>query len=387
MAIDYSLLRKFFVPEFVFGEGAINLAGKYIKRFQAKKIFLVTDKGIAEAGWLKIVEDVLKSEMLKYVVFDEVTPNPKDYTVMLGAEALKKEKCDIIVAIGGGSPMDCAKAIGIVVTNNQQVIEFEGVDEVVIPGLPLICLPTTAGTSADISQFAIITETMKKRKFAVVSKKVVPDVALIDPLTTTTMSSKLTAETGMDALVHAIEAYVSNANSLITDFNALKAIELVKNNLQGAYLESNNMQYRNNMMMASLLAGFAFSNAGLGLVHSMAHSLGGLLNLAHGECNSLLLESVVEFNFISVPERYFDIAKVFDQKINDKNKTSAKEILIDEIKKLKNKVGINYSLKDVGVKKAAIPILAQNAFNDACLATNPRLVTQKEIEECYLNAF
>ncbi len=387
MAINYSLLRKFYVPEFVFGERAINLTGKYVKRFHAQKILLVTDEGLAKAGWLKIIEHVLKSENLKYVVFDEVTPNPKDYTAMYGAEFLRKEKCDIIIALGGGSPMDCAKAIGIVATNNKPVIEFEGVDEIEIPGLPLICLPTTAGTSADISQFAIINEFEMKRKFAIVSKKVVPDVALIDPLTTSTMPADLTAATGMDALVHAIEAYVSNANSLVTDFHALQAIKLVINNLPGAFCEPGNMLYRNNMMLASLLAGFAFSNAGLGLVHSMAHSLGGLLDLPHGECNSLLLTSVIDINFNSADERYYDIAKIFKPKITAKDKKSVKSILLDEIKKLEKKVGITYSLENVGVKKSDVPALARNAYNDACLATNPKQVTIKEIEECFKHAF
>lgn len=384
---DFSQLRKFLVPEFVFGEGALHLAGKYVKRFQASKVFLVTDKGIAEAGWLKILEDNLKSENLKYVIFDEVTPNPKDTEVMRGAEILKRENCDIVLALGGGSPMDCAKAISITSTNNDFVSEFEGIDEVRIPGLPLICIPTTAGTSADVSQFAIINNTTQQRKFGIISKLVVPDVALIDPETTTTMSPKLTAETGMDALVHAIEAYVSNASSAITDINALKAIELIVANLPGAYTEPQNMNYRNNMMMGSLLAGFAFSNASLGLVHSMAHSLGGSLDFAHGECNSLLLESVIDFNFDATPEKYSDITKIFNSKIKFTNQNDVKSILINEIGKLKNSIGINYTLKDVGVKKKDIKMLSQKALLDGCLATNPKLVSLKTIEECYNYAF
>jgi alcohol dehydrogenase class IV len=384
---DFSQLRKFLVPEFVFGEGALHLAGKYVKRFQASKVFLVTDKGIAEAGWLKILEDNLKSENLKYVIFDEVTPNPKDTEVMRGAEILKRENCDIVLALGGGSPMDCAKAISITSTNNDFVSEFEGIDEVRIPGLPLICIPTTAGTSADVSQFAIINNTTQQRKFGIISKLVVPDVALIDPETTTTMSPKLTAETGMDALVHAIEAYVSNASSAITDINALKAIELIVANLPGAYTEPQNMNYRNNMMMGSLLAGFAFSNASLGLVHSMAHSLGGSLDFAHGECNSLLLESVIDFNFDATPEKYSDITKIFNSKIKFTNQNDVKSILINEIGKLKNSIGINYTLKDVGVRKKDIKMLSQKALLDGCLATNPKLVSLKTIEECYNYAF
>lgn len=227
--------------------------------------------------------------------------------------------------------MDCAKAISITSTNNVNVTEFEGIDEVKLPGLPLICIPTTAGTSADVSQFAIISDSLQKRKFGIVSKLVVPDIALIDPETTTTMAPELTAETGMDALVHAIEAYVSNASSAITDINALKSIELIVANLPGAYSEPHNMNYRNNMMMGSLLAGFAFSNASLGLVHSMAHSLGGSFDLAYGECNSLLLESVIDFNFDAAPEKYSDIARIFSPKVKFKDQEEVKSILKMEL--------------------------------------------------------
>ncbi len=383
---NFSHLRKFLVPEFVFGEDALYLAAKYVKRFQASKVFLVTDKGLAKAGWLKELEDNLKSENINYVLFDDVTPNPKDTEVMKGAEILRREKCDIVVALGGGSPMDCAKAISITFTNNVPVSEFEGIDEVKIPGLPLICIPTTAGTSADISQFAIINDSKDQRKFAIISKLIVPDVALIDTRTTTTMSPELTAETGMDALVHAIEAYVSNASSPITDINALKAIELIITNLPAAYNEPNNMIYRNNMMMASLLAGFAFSNASLGLVHAMAHSLGGSLDFAHGECNALLLESVINFNFDSAPEKYFDIARLFEPKLSSKDLKSANDVLKEKIRTLKNSIGLNYTLKDIGVKKSHIKTLAEKAIMDGCLATNPKSVDLKSIEECYNNA-
>lgn len=386
MQNDFSKLRKFLVPEFVFGEGALHLASKYVKRFQASKIFLVTDKGIADAGWLKILEENLKSANLDYVIFDKITPNPKDNEVMKGAEILKYEKCDIVLALGGGSPMDCAKAISITSTNNVNVTEFEGIDEVKIPGLPLICIPTTAGTSADVSQFAIISDSLQKRKLGIVSKLVVPDIALIDPETTTTMAPELTAETGMDALVHAIEAYVSNASSAITDINALKSIELIVANLPGAYFEPHNMNYRNNMMMGSLLAGFAFSNASLGLVHSMAHSLGGSFDLAHGECNSLLLESVIDFNFDAAPEKYSDIARIFSPKVKFKDQDEVKSILKNGIRKLKNSIGINYTLKDIGVEKKDIKMLSQKTLMDGCLATNPKLVSLKSIEECYRNA-
>lgn len=386
MKNDFSQLRKFLVPEFVFGEGALYLAAKYVKRFQASKVFLVTDKGLAKAGWVKELEDNLKAENINYVLFDDVTPNPKDYEVAKGVELLGKEKCDIVLALGGGSAIDCAKGINLAYTNNTPVNSFEGIDEVKIPGLPLICIPTTAGTSADISQFSIINDSKLQRKFAIISKLAVPDVALIDPFTTTTMSPELTAETGMDALVHAIEAYVSNASSPITDINAIKAIELIITNLFGAYSEPANMNYKNNMMMASLLAGFAFSNASLGLVHAMAHSLGGSLDFAHGECNALLLEAVINYNFDSAAEKYFYIAKLFEPKLSSEDKKSVNHVLNEKIRTLKNSIGINYTLKDIGVTKNHIKQLAEKAIMDGCLATNPRLVDIKSLEECFNNA-
>jgi len=383
---DFSKLRKFLIPEFVFGENALHLAGKYVKKFQASKVFVATDKGIAKAGWLRLLEENLKAENINYIIFDDLTSNPKDTEVMKGAEILKAEKCDIIVALGGGSPMDCAKAINISFTNNINVVEFEGIDQVKIPGLPLICVPTTAGTSADISQFAIINNTKEQRKFGIISKLTVADVALIDPKTTTTMYPKLTAETGMDALVHAIEAYVSNASSPITDINSLKAIELIIANLPGAFAEPDNMIYRNNMMMASLLAGFAFSNASLGLVHAMAHSLGGTLDFAHGECNALLLESVINYNFDSASEKYFDIARLFEPKLSSEDVNIAKDILVKKIGTLKKSIGINYTLKDIGVTKDHINMLAEKTILDGCLATNPKLVSLETLKECYNNA-
>ncbi len=387
MKTDFSQLRKFFVPEFIFGPGALNLTGQYVKRFKAKKVFIVTDEGLIKAGWLKKIISVFKKEKISFFVFDKVKPNPTDLTVEDGVKLLKKENCDILVALGGGSPMDCAKAIGIAFTNNKPVIKFEGVDEVKIPGLPLICIPTTAGTSADISQFAIITDTSKKRKFAIVSKKAVPDVALIDTSTTLTMSEELTIQTGMDALVHAFEAYVSNASSTITDYHALKAIEIIILNLPMVIKHPKNILYRNNMMLGSLFAGFAFSNAGLGLVHSMAHSLGGSLNLPHGECNSLLLETAIKFNFDSVPEKYTDIAKIFGLQNTSIKKTLIRDFLIARIKDFKQKIGIDYSLKNIGVKLSNLDILSKIAINDACLATNPKQVTLKDIRMCYEEAF
>ena len=201
-------LKKFVVPEFIYGKDARLLAGRYAKNLGARKILIVTDPGIIKAGWVSELIDSLEYSKLKYAIFKDVSPNPREFEVMAGVDMFNKEKCNFIIAIGGGSPMDCAKGIGIVAANSKHILEFEGVDKVTSPGPPLMCIPTTSGSSADVSQFAIILNTQKKTKIAIISKTVVPDIALIDPVTLTTMDSYLAACTSMDAMTHAIEAYV-----------------------------------------------------------------------------------------------------------------------------------------------------------------------------------
>lgn len=380
-------LRKFVVSEFLFGDGAIDLAGQFAAKFGSNKVLIVTDPGIIKAGWVKKVENSLNEESINYTIFDSVTANPKDYEVMQGAELFKSEECDVIISIGGGSPIDCAKGIGIVSSNNKHINTFEGVDEVGLPMPPLICIPTTAGTSADISQFAIITHSIDKRKIAIVSKAVVPDISLIDPRTTTTMESSLTAATGMDALVHAFEAYVSNASSPLTDLHALEAIRLINNNLEKVIAKPNNIKYRDNMMLGSLYAGMAFSNASLGIVHAMAHSLGGLKDSPHGECNALLLESSIEFNFDSTPEKYKNILEAINLSSDGLTNRQIKEKLIQRIRHLRISLGIDYSLEQLGIEKSDLNQLAINAHNDACLATNPRAASIQQIKAIYERIF
>ncbi|HEY8907603.1 MAG TPA: alcohol dehydrogenase-like regulatory protein ErcA [Rhodoferax sp.] len=376
-------LRKFVAPEFIYGTGALTQIGRYAKNFGAQKALVVTDPGVAQTVWLGKVLASLHAENIPWAVFKEVTPNPKDDEVAAGVRSYRDNRCDIIIAVGGGSPMDCAKGIGIAFANGNNVLEFEGVDEVPMPGPPLICVPTTAGTSADVSQFAIINDTTRKVKIAIISKTVVPDVALIDPETTTTMPPELTAATGLDALVHAMEAYVSNASSPITDLNALAAIPLLVGNIVPAIEHPLDMKYRNNMMLGSLLAGLAFSNASLGLVHAMAHSLGGLLGLPHGICNALLLNHVVDFNHAFAAERYDRIGQAMGVEMNGMSAGDRKAALLSAIVVLRERTGIRTTIGALGVTRADISQLALNAFNDPCFATNPRKGSAQEIEKIY----
>ena len=379
-ASDLLEIRKFVAPEFIFGDGARHLVARYARNLGASHVLVVTDPGVIAAGWTKQVADSLKDEDISCVIFSQVTSNPRAEEVMTGAEVYTCEQCNAIVAIGGGSPMDCAKGIGVVSSNNRHILMFEGVDQVPIPSPPLICIPTTAGTSADVSQFAIITNRQDKTKIAIVSKAVVPDVALIDPMTTTTMDAHLTACTGIDALVHAVEAYVSNAHSPITDLHALEAIRLVTTNLVAATQCPDDLATRAKMMLGSLYAGLAFSNASLGAVHAMAHSLGGFLDFAHGEANALLLPHVIRFNYQAAADRYMQIGVAMG--LRDPTEAS----MVSEVTRLLEAVGINQSLGKLGLHRKDIPELARKAMQDACMVTNPRRPVQQDIEVIYERA-
>ncbi|MDD3310534.1 alcohol dehydrogenase-like regulatory protein ErcA [Pseudodesulfovibrio sp.] len=381
---DISELRKFVAPEFVFGAGAAELAGQYAANLSVKRALVVSGPRLEGLGVTGAVADVLAAEGVAPVVYTDVSPNPRDAEVMAGAEVFRREGCDAIVAVGGGSPMDCAKAIGIVCTNGRHVLDFEGVDRVKRPGPPMICVPTTAGTAADISQFCIINDVGRKVKIAIVSKTMVPDVALIDPLLTVSMDDRLTAYTGLDALTHAVEAYVSNASSAVTDLHALEAVRLVRRHLLRAVERPGDLEARSGMMLASTYAGLAFSNAILGAVHAMAHSLGGLLDLPHGLCNAILLDHVAAFNYRAEPAKYRRLGIALGADIPDAMpEDEAGEAVLEALRSLKRSVGIRDNLAELGVTPADLPLLAQKALADACMLTNPRQPSAAEVMEIY----
>ena len=302
---------------------------------------------------------------------------------MAGAELYAREQCDVIVALGGGSVMDCAKAIGIVFANQCEVTAFEGADQVEIPGPPLICIPTTAGTAAEISQFCIIVNSPQRYKMAIISKSVVPDIALVDPETTLTLSPHLTACTGLDALTHAVEAYVSTASSPVVDVHALAAIRLVWENIERAFSEPTALEAREQMLLGSLQAGLAFSNASLGAVHAMAHSLGGFLDLPHGACNALLLDHVIRFNVNDATERYRQIGHMMGLHLDRASPQHCASELSQALATLRQRLGIPDRMAHYGVNSADIPELARHAAQDACLVTNPRRMTTEEIKVIY----
>lgn len=376
-------MRKFVAPEFIFGVNARHRVGFYARNMMARRVFVVTDPGVIAAGWVRDVIADLTEVGIESVIFQELTSNPKDHEVMAGAEMYARERCDVIVAVGGGSVIDCAKAIGIVHTNGGHILDFEGADQIDIPGPPLICIPTTAGTAADISQFCIIVNSPERYKMAIISKCMVPDVALVDPETTLTMDSYLTACTGIDALTHAIEAYVSTASSPIVDVHALAAIKLIWNNIEQAVSMPSYLPARENMLLGSLQAGLAFSNASLGAVHALAHALGGFLDLPHGECNALLLEHVVRFNISKASDRYKQIGEAIGLEMTGITERQRARRITDALSHLRSRLGIVNSLAQRGVRSVDIPELAFHALNDACLVTNPRHAQIDDIKVIY----
>jgi alcohol dehydrogenase class IV len=383
---DISALRKFVSPEIVFGAGSRKAVANFASNFGARHVFLVSDPGVEKAGWVREIQELLIAAGFQVTVFTGVTANPKVDEVMTGAELYRSSGCDVIVAIGGGSPMDCAKGIGIVSAHGRSILEFEGVDTITIPAPPMILIPTTAGTSADVSQFAIISDPDRRFKFSIISKAVVPDVSLIDPEVTESMDTYLTACTGVDAMVHAIEAYVSTGAGPLTDSNALEAIRLINRNLEPLVKNTADSALRESIMLASMQAGLAFSNAILGAVHAMSHSLGGYLDLPHGLCNAMLLEHVVAYNYSSAEDRFRRVAEAMDIDTRGMSKPEIKKRLMNRIVTLKQSVGLEAKLAKLGVSVSDIPYLSGFALQDPCIMTNPRKSSRRDVEVVYEEA-
>ncbi|MBN0987366.1 alcohol dehydrogenase-like regulatory protein ErcA [Amphritea pacifica] len=386
MSDDIANLRKFVAPEIVFGAGARKTVANFARSFGARKILLVSDPGVQAAGWVTEVAQDLQMGGFEYELFTDVSPNPRSEEVMKGAQLYTQHGCNLIVAVGGGSPMDCAKGIGIVATHNRHILEFEGVDTIEMAIPPLIFIPTTAGTSADVSQFAIINDQQERMKISIVSKAVVPDVSLIDPETTVTMDPFLTACTGVDALVHAIEAFVSTGSGPLTDMHALDAIRLVNDNLVALVKDPTDLKLREQVMLGSMKAGLAFSNAILGAVHAMSHSLGGFLDLPHGMCNAMLLEHVIGFNFKSAEDKFRVVAETMGIDTRGMNNLMVHKRLQDRVIQLKRDVGLVEGLASRGVNLSDIPELSAKAIKDPCILTNPRRSSKRDVEVVYEEA-
>jgi alcohol dehydrogenase len=378
----------FFIPTVtLMGIGAHKELANQIKTLGGKKPYIVTDKGITGAGLTEKIANMVKEDAgVDSVVFDDTIPNPTDKNVADALKIYQDNGCDMIISLGGGSSHDCAKGVGIVATNGGTIHDYEGVDKSSKAMPPFIAINTTAGTGSEMTRFCIITDTSRKVKMAIVDWRTTPNVAINDPMLMVGMPPALTAATGMDALTHAVEAYVSIIATPVTDACALKAIELIANNLRAAVANGQDMAARDAMAYAEYLAGMAFNNASLGHVHAMAHQLGGFYDLPHGVCNAILLPAVEKFNMIAKMDRFVDIAKAMGEKVEGMSTRAAAEKALEAIRTLSSDVGIPSGLKELGVKEEDLKIMAENAQKDACGLTNPRCPTLDNVIDIYKSA-
>ncbi len=392
MAIQEQVFGYFIPSVTLVGIGAAKEIPGKISALGGSKPLVVSDKGITAAGITKQITTLLQDAGMQFAVFDDTVPNPTDTNVADGTEVYKKEKCDSLITLGGGSSHDCGKGIGLVVANGGVIHDYEGVDKSTNPMPPYVAVNTTAGTASEMTRFCIITDTSRKVKMAIVDWRVTPGVAIDDPLLMMGMPPALTAATGMDALTHAVEAYVSTAATPMTDSAAEKAIELIAQHLRPAVANGKDINAREGMCYAQYLAGMAFNNASLGHVHAMAHQLGGFYDLPHGECNAILLPHVSRFNLIAKMGRFVKIAQLMGENTTGLATRDAAELALKAIMKLSADIGIPSGLIDLGkrygkeVKKEDIATMTVNAQKDACGLTNPRVPTDDDVAAIYTAA-
>jgi 1,3-propanediol dehydrogenase len=379
-------LAKFQVPDIVFGPGAIAQLGGCVRRLGGRRPFLVTDPGLVEAGWAAKATAHLRADGLSPVQWTGVTPNPKDHEVEAAFQHYGSAGADVIVAIGGGSCIDAAKGVAILSGNGGAILDYAGVDRVGQPIPPLVMVPSTSGTGADVSQFAVITDTRHHTKLTIISRTLVPEVSIIDPQLLTTMPDWLNAATGLDALTHAIEAFVSRAHNRLTDQLALHAAQLVSRHLPVAAICPGEMDARVGMAQGALEAGMAFSNAILGATHAMSHQVGGMLDVPHGVVNAVLLPHVIRYNAQVCPDRYGPLAQAAGIAAEGRPAAEQAELLAERVSQLADTVGVPRGLSALGVSEAMIPQLARTTMGDACLGTNPRAATESDVESLFRQA-
>jgi alcohol dehydrogenase class IV len=372
----------------LFGLGAVEKIGAEAQLLKAKKVLIITDPGVIQAGLHESVEKSLQSVSLPFVIFDGVEPDPRIEVVEKSVEKAKKEGIDLIIGFGGGSSLDIAKVTSIMITNTGKIDSFFGVDLVPNPGVPVILIPTTAGTGSEVTPIAILSDTKEKLKKGIVSAYLFPEVAIVDPKLTIGLPPSVTAFTGMDALTHAIEAYYSVNATNLSDLLALRAMELLSKNLRMAYAHGENLTARSNVMEGSLLAGIAFANAGVGAVHAFAYPLGGEFHLAHGLTNSLMLPYVMRYNILGSPYKFAQMAKAFGEKVEGLSELDGAEIAVKFVERLSDDIRVPRRLRDVGIPENAIPGLAEAAMKvTRLLANNPRKITPEDAIAIYKSAY
>ncbi|SFD41008.1 iron-containing alcohol dehydrogenase [Clostridium uliginosum] len=383
-------MYDYLVPSVNFmGANSVSVVGERCKILGGKKALIVTDKFLRdmEGGAVQLTVKYLTEAGIDVVYYDGVEPNPKDVNVAEGLKIFQNENCDMIVTVGGGSAHDCGKGIGIAATHEGDLYDYAGIETLTNPLPPIVAVNTTAGTASEVTRHCVLTNTKKKIKFVIVSWRNLPLVSINDPLLMVKKPAGLTAATGMDALTHAIEAYVSKDANPVTDASAIQAIKLISQNLRQAVALGENLEARENMAYGSLLAGMAFNNANLGYVHAMAHQLGGLYDMPHGVANAMLLPHVERYNIIANPKKFADIAEFMGENIQGLSVMEAAEKSIDAMFKLSKDIGIPTSLKEKGIKEEDFEYMAELALQDGNAFSNPRKGNEKDIVDIFRAAY
>lgn len=380
------MINRFILNEVsYFGPGAREVLPQEIKRLGLHKAFVATDKDLIKFGVADKVLKVLEQANIPYEIFSDIKPNPTVSNVNAGVKAFAESGADFILAIGGGSSIDTSKAIGII-TNNPEfadVVSLEGVAPTQKKSVPIIALPTTAGTAAEVTINYVITDEVNEKKMVCVDPNDIPAIAIVDAELMYTLPKSLTASTGLDALTHAIEGLITKGAWEMSDMFEIKAIEMISRYLETAVNEPNNAEARNGMAVAQYIAGMAFSNVGLGVVHGMAHPLGAIFDIPHGVANALLLPTIMEFNAPAALEKYVSIAKAMNVYKEGMNKEEAASAACEAVRQLSIRVGIPQHLTEIGIKESDLPKLTKSAFADVCTPGNPREVTEEIILELY----
>jgi len=385
MSTDYELLStKIFGASIEFGVGAVKNLAHHVRKFNVAKPLIVTDKGVIEAGLVDRVVQQLDAAGIKHSFFDGVQPNPIDKNVMDGMDVYRENGCDAILGVGGGSPIDVAKAIRVVATHPGHVSEYYNAEKITMEMPVLIAIPTTSGTGTEVSGGGVITDTRDNRKKVVRSGP--PSLALVDPELTLSMTPPLTAATGMDALCHSIEAYVTRRYNPLAGAIAIAGIKLVAENLRRAVEDGTDIEARKNMAMASTMGALAFSK-GLGAVHSLAHQLSTEAEMSHGVANAIMLPYVMEFNLEFAAQQYADIAQAMGVNTWGMSTMEAARSSVESVRQLSRDIGIPGRLRDAGVKEESIPVMAANAMADHCHVANPRECTEDSMAALYRAAF
>ncbi len=374
-------------PVNLFGPGVVQEVGERCKLLGGEKVLLVTDKGMVDLGIAEKIKGYIEKENIKTVTFQEVEPNPKDKNVNAGLKIFRDENCDTIVTLGGGSAHDCGKGIGIMSTHQGKIIDYAGIETLTYALPPIISINTTAGTASEVTRHCVITDTDTDVKFVVVSWRNLPSVSINDPELMMSKPPNLTAATGMDALTHALETYVSLGANPVTDAQAIQSMKLIAKWLRTAVYNGSNLEARDNMAQASLLAGMAFNNGGLGYVHAMAHQLGGILDMPHGVANAILLPHVERYNLRAVPDRLMHVAEIFGEDISGRSQRDAAELAIKAIEQLSKDIGIPSGLSELEVDRKDFEKMAELALKDGNAFTNPIQGNKEDIVKIFEEAY